>query len=252
MKKTLNIAHRGFSGQYPANTLIAYRKAVDVKADVIELDVLCSRDGEIVTIHDTNVDHTTNGTGRVGDLSLQELKTLDAGSWFSPRFKGEAIPTLRETFEALQATPVKFCIEIKGDTIEEARYVAQQTVKIIEAYNLSQRCMFASFKPEALTVVQHLLPQVPTAFVPDKASTLSARELCAQVVNMGAAILSQRYQQLTPELVTETHHHGISLWAWTVNTESDMRSMLELGIEGIITNHPEILQHLLSEPYGQQ
>ena len=92
----LVIAHRGFSGVAPENTLAAFRKAIDVGADMFELDVLLSQDEHVVVIHDDTLERTTNGTGKVIDHTLAELQALDAGSWFSPEFAGEPIPTLED------------------------------------------------------------------------------------------------------------------------------------------------------------
>ena len=111
----LVIAHRGFSGAAPENTLAAFKKAMEVDSDMMELDVRFSKDGQVVVMHDDTLDRTTNGRGKVSDYTLKELKQFDAGSWFAPQFAGEQIPTLVEVLEfAKGRIPVNF--EIKDES----------------------------------------------------------------------------------------------------------------------------------------
>ncbi len=213
---------------------------------MVELDVQCTRDHEVVTIHDLTVDRTTNGTGYVSDFTLQDIKALDAGSWFSPVFRHERIPTLNETIEVLKPTPVNLCIEIKGRSLSEAQHTVSRALEIIEAHDVIERCVITSFAPGALTSSKRLQPLIPTALDPDSSIPFTARQLYDQVRDAGGDILLQRHTWLSQALVDEVHAFGIPIWAWTVNEERDMREMINLEVEGIMTDHPARLHRLLS------
>lgn len=243
--KVFNIAHRGLSCKYPDNTLVAFRKAVEAGADFIELDVQTSRDGHVVVFHDTTVDEMTDGVGAVHDLTLDELKRLDPKCRFLPDVRGERIPTLRETFEALKATPMKFCVEIKGRDEAAAEETLTHALRLIETCGVLDRCVLTSFKPEDLRLARSLLPVLPSALDPDDKTAFTPRELCTQVLSAGANILSLRHDYLTAELVDEVHAHGIPIWVWTVNEEQDMRRAIEAGADAIMTDDPERLRDVL-------
>jgi len=244
--RVFNIAHRGWSSRYPENTLPAFLGAVEAGADLIELDVQCTRDGHAVVLHDATVDRTTDGSGRVCDFSLQEVKRLDCGGWFSPAFRGERVPTLGETIEALKDHPVKLCVEIKARDAEGTRQTVARTIQTIQEHRVLDRCILTSFLPEALTQARRLEPLIPTALDPDEETLFSAWDLCAQVLRIGGNILSLRHDWLTQALVDEVHAHGIPIWTWTVNEPEAMRRAVAFGVDGIMTDDPARLRELLS------
>ncbi|PON16703.1 hypothetical protein C2W62_17030 [Candidatus Entotheonella serta] len=246
--KVDTIAHRGASGSHPENTLAAYVKAVELGADRIELDVQCTRDHEVVTIHDATVDRTTDGTGYVRDFTLPEIKTLDAGNWFSPVFQHERVPTLNEIMATLKPTSVQLCIEIKGQNATEAQAIVSRTIEVIEAHEMLERCVITSFIPAALSQTKRRQPLLVTALDPNADVAFTARELCTQVMDVGGDILLQRYTWLSRQLVDDVHTQGIPIWAWTVNEVQAMHMMLSLSIDGIMTDHPDRLHRLLSSP----
>ena len=143
-------AHRGWSEKYPENTMLAYRKAAELCVDQIEIDVRVSKDGQLVIIHDATVDRTTNGSGRVDSMTLEELRALDAGSWKSEEFAGEKIPTLDEFIEFAVSLPeMTFDIELKeypDEGREELSYsVCDRVLALLDANNLSERCVINTF-----------------------------------------------------------------------------------------------------------
>ncbi|MBI5967686.1 MAG: hypothetical protein HY882_07510, partial [Deltaproteobacteria bacterium] len=145
------IAHRGFSGAAPENTLTAFQKAIEVGSDMIELDVHLSKDGEVVVIHDDSLERTSNGRGKVGDYPLQELKKFDAGSWFGPKFSGERIPTLKEVLELTQGK-ILVNIEIKDEylgryTIED---LVERSLQEVKRAGMKNQVIFSSFHSSAL------------------------------------------------------------------------------------------------------
>ena len=138
MKSTLIIAHRGLSSLYPENTLVAFRKAIELGVDFIELDVRLSCDGELIVIHDDTFNRTTDGDGKVCELTLSEIKKYSAGKWFSTSFKKERVPTLKEVFELIKKR-TKLLIEIKQPGIEK------KLVNLIQQYDMTDNVICGSF-----------------------------------------------------------------------------------------------------------
>ena len=144
-------AHRGWSEKYPENTMIAYKKAAELGVDQIEIDVRVTKDGELVIIHDATVDRTTNGTGKVEDLTLAELRALDAGSWKGAEFAGQRIPTFAEFLEFAVTLPeMTYDIELKEyptDGREELSYsVCDRVLSLLDENGLSERCVINTFR----------------------------------------------------------------------------------------------------------
>ena len=164
--RPLVIAHRGASGTAPENTLAAFRRAVACGADMVELDVQLTRDGEVVVVHDFTLDRTTDGTGAVGASSLAEIRRLDAGAWFAPAFLGEAVPTLGEVLGAI-GLPVNVELKPVGDQGLEA-----ETLAVVRAAGALGRVVFSSFDPGALERLRALTPE---AFALARAAGLQIR-----------------------------------------------------------------------------
>ena len=154
------IAHRGFSGAAPENTLAAFEKAIEVGADMFELDVLLSRDGRVVVIHDDTLDRTTDGEGKVAAFTLAELKKLDAGSWFSAEFAGERIPTLEEALRLAKGC-ILVNVEIKTEAV--GRGVVAKALEVIDELDMKDNVVISSFDPTALAKARELHPGIRTA-----------------------------------------------------------------------------------------
>jgi glycerophosphoryl diester phosphodiesterase len=240
----LVIAHRGFSGAAPENTLIAFQKGIEAGSDMIELDVHLSRDGEIVVIHDETLDRTTNGKGLVVDHTLKELKKLDAGSSFGPQFAGERIPTLREVLELAKGR-AQVNVEIKNPT--HGKYpIAELTEKVLQEVNqagMMDRVIFSCFNPAALDWIKRREPRAwvaflfhrPWNFLPDIPGS------------QGYSVLNLRNINLTREKVAEIKKAGKKINVYTVNTEEEMEQFIRWGVDGIITNHPDKLIKILQK-----
>ncbi len=242
--RPLNWAHRGASGHAPQNTLAAFLLAAEMGADGIELDVHLSADGQVVVIHDDTVDATTNGRGRVSAMTLAELKALDAGSWFDPRFAGERIPTLQEVFEAV-GQRLLINVEIKVEAGYHPFAQEAETVRLIKDNNLVERVIVSSFSLASLRRVRRLDPhialgllyaRVETPFLPTVARLLGVR---FEALHPEFSLVNARY-------VEKARQHGLPVNAWTVNEVEHMRRLIDLGIDGIITNYPDRLCSLLS------
>lgn len=243
--RTLNWAHRGASGHAPQNTLAAFLLAAEIGADGIELDVHLSADGEAVVIHDDTVDATTNGQGRVSAMTLAELKALDAGSWFDPRFAGERIPTLQEVFDAV-GQRLLINVEIKVEAGYHPPDQEAETVRLIEDNNLVERVIISSFSISSLRRVCRLNPsialgllyaRVETPFFPTLARLLGARY---EALHPQFSLVDARYME-------KARRRGLHVNAWTANEVSDMRRLIDIGANGIITNYPDRLRDLLAE-----
>jgi glycerophosphoryl diester phosphodiesterase len=235
-------AHRGFSGQAPENTLTAFRAAIAAGADMIELDVHLTRDNEVVVIHDDTLERTTNGKGNVAEKTLAELKGLDAGSWFNSRFAAERIPTLAEVLEIVR-NRIRVNIELKKGknfpyTMEE---LADRTLAVVEKAGMTDQVLFSSFDPAAVNRIKEKAPLFPIALIVDKPWEKPedpGAGACYPTLNCRTTVLNE-------ENIRRAHTAGIRVHVWTVNTKEAMEKFIALGVDGIITNHPDSLIDLL-------
>lgn len=241
--KMYTFGHRGFSGCYPENTMLSFKKAVEVVCvDGIELDVHLSKDDELVIIHDETIDRTTDGKGFVKDKTLAELKALDASYTF-PQYKGNdsKIPTFEEYCKYISSTDVITNIEIKTNLIYY-KDIEEKTIKMVKKYGLENKVIFSSFNHLSMT------------FVKSKDSTLRCGLLQPKWGMENAGYLAQKsgmqyyhpdITTLTKEAVQECLDNEILVNAWTVNDMNSLRNCVEWGISGVITNHPDIVKSYL-------
>ena len=240
----LVVAHRGFSGAAPENTLIAFEKAIAIGSDMIELDVHLSRDGEIVVIHDETLERTTNGKGMVVDHTLKELKKLDAGFSFGPQFAGERIPTLKEVLDLAKGrVPVN--IEIKNPT--HGKYpiaeLTEKALREVKQAGMMDQVIFSSFNPASLEWIEGKEPRVWTAFLFYRPWN-SLRDILGSQEYL---VLNLRNIHLTREKVAEIKKAGKQINVYTVNPEEEIRQFVDWGVDGIITNHPDRLLNILQK-----
>jgi len=240
MSDVVFIAHRGASGRghSPENTLSAFREAINIGADCVECDVHCTKDGQVVVIHDGTLNRTTNKKGTVAEMTLEEVKQADAGSWFSSLFTGERIPTLRELLELTKGKVINV-IEIKPENITD------KVVQEVEKADAVDEVVLQSFYPKAVQAVQELNPMIPRALLLSGQLPVirlkSIMELIHQTLEVGASTLNMPYKTITPNLIREAHKRGLNVWAWTVDDEADMKSLIAMGIDGITSNYPKKL-----------
>ena len=230
MHTCLNIAHRGASGEglAPENTLAAFRLALGHGADVVELDVHRTKDGQVVVMHDATLDRTTNLTGAVRDLNLRDLIEADAG-------KGERVPTLAEALELIRGKAVVL-IEIKPDDITE------KVMEIIMETEATDFIVVQSFHPQVVADAGRLLPQVPRGLLIGREG-----DMIRQAESVGAGIVVPSYTLVTETLIQGIRAQGLDLYTYTVDAEADMHRMIDLGVDGIITNYPNKLQAVTSD-----
>ncbi len=229
-----NIAHRGASGDYPENTLAAFRAAIAVGADCCELDVQRSGDGALVVIHDERVERTTNGRGAIADLTLAQLKALDAGTWRDARFGGERIPRLEEVCAAV-AGRCALNVELKAAGIE------QEVCDLVR--RAAPSSIISSFDWGALALVREVAPALAVGLL---ASRGRARLLDA-AVELRALAVHPRYDLVDASFCAEAHRRGLLVYVWTVDEVATMARLIAAGVDGIMTNYPARLRALLQD-----
>ena len=241
------IAHRGASGIAPENTLAAFRRAVELGAGFIETDLQLSRDARLVALHDDTLERTTDGSGPVASKTLEELRKLDAGSWFLPsgregntQFAGERIPIIEEVLAFGREHEIGLFLEVKPTGPSGAEHAI---VGALHACGEVPRSVVLSFSPSVLKRVRELEPLAVTGFLySDRLPTA-----VATAVDAGARQLLPRTDCVTRELVTEAHAHDLRVVSWTANTAEEMQKLISAGVDGIITNYPDRLVDLLRE-----
>jgi glycerophosphoryl diester phosphodiesterase len=240
----LVVAHRGFSGTAPENTLLAFKKALELGVDMIELDVHLSKDGEVVVIHDDTLNRTTNGKGKVVEYTLRELKQLDAGSFFSPPFSGERIPTLKEVLQLVKGR-VPLIIELKKGEMGRTTIIdlADRAFQEVEKSGMLSQVLFASFELSAIERIRERNPHVPVAFNFGKDWSLPNEVTGGKPI----PILSCRARVLNAVNVSEAHKQGIKVFVWALNTEEEMERFIKMGVDGIITDYPDRLIKILQK-----
>jgi glycerophosphoryl diester phosphodiesterase len=239
-------AHRGFSGDAPENTLAAFRKAMDVGSDMMELDVRFSKDGQLVVIHDDTLDRTTNGRGKVSDSTLEELKQLDAGSGFAPQFSGEQIPTLKEVLE-LAKGKIPVNIEIKDDSPGPYKItdLADRVLQEVKKSGMAEQVIFSSFYPSSLQRIKERDPRMWVALLFHR----DWNSLGEVTGGRAFSVVNLRHSFLTREKIRRIHREGMKVNTYTVNSEEEMDRFIGWGIDGIITNHPDKLIQILKKKF---
>ncbi|NUQ83409.1 MAG: glycerophosphodiester phosphodiesterase [Anaerolineales bacterium] len=231
------LAHRGASAHAPENTLAAFQLAVEQGADGIELDVKLSADGQVVVIHDATVERTTGARGRVKDMTLDELRSLDAGSFFSDKFKGEKIPTLAEVFEAVGRRTFVNVELTNYDTRRD--HLVESVCILVKKFGMQKRVLFSSFLPSNLSNARRYLPEVPTGLL-----ALNGL-LGAWARSFGFAFgkheaLHPHLGDVTQQLIYFVHRLKKRVHVWTVNDAADMRRLFKWGVDAIFTDDPQL------------
>ncbi|MGH7906117.1 MAG: glycerophosphodiester phosphodiesterase [Candidatus Binataceae bacterium] len=234
MGKPLIIAHRGASGDYPENTLSAFRAAADAGADMCELDVRLSRDGVLAVIHDETIDRTTDHIGVVAGMTMAELRLADAGIKSGAGFAGERIPALDDVFDAL-ADRCGVNIELKSGELEP------RVCELIRRRAASGSAMVSSFDMAALKNIREIDPAIRVGVLGDK----HPGQMIAAARAIGAWSINPRFDLVTPEIAAAAHGFGLKVLVWTVDAPELMRLMTEYGIDGIMTNYPGNLRRIL-------
>ena len=274
LSKVLVMAHRGFRGIVPENTLPAAQKGYDSGADYWELDVAASSDGELVIMHDDNLVRTTNVKELfpnrtpwiVYDFTLAELKSLDAGSWYAKAdqfrqiaagrvtkqdldgFVGIKVPTFKEALELTKKNGWKVNVEIKDATGRACDpWIVEKTAELIRTMGMTESVVVSSFNHEYLVRMRKAAPEIKVAALIDK----PIADPVSVLKRIGAIALNPNYKYLDEETVKKVRAAGFDVFVWTPNEKSEMERLVAWGVTGLITDFPDRALAMLGRPIGR-
>lgn len=239
---TLNFAHRGFSGQYPENTLLAFEKAVEAGADGIELDVQLSSDGVPVIIHDESLSRTAGVEGYVKDYTLEQLKDFDVSWKFKSSYGKKEIPTLREYFEKVKSLDLITNIELKTGVFTYAG-IEEKVWNMIQEYGLEKKVIISSFNHFSCLRMKELCPSLPCGLLEESWIV----DCAAYGEKLGMEYLHPAYPLVTDQYVEEARKHGLGINTWTVNDYDCMEYLCKIGVNAIIGNFPNLAERVLKQ-----
>jgi len=241
-------AHRGASAFAPENTLPAFQLALDLGARLIEFDVKLTADKQVVVIHDQTVDRTTNGKGKVNQLTLSEVKKLDAGLWLDEKYLGECIPTLDEVFEKFGN---KFFMNVElTNYASPFDGLVDKVSVLVKKHQMEHRVIFSSFFPTNLMRARQLLPNVIRGQLVQPGKAGWWQRLWGGVIDVQA---NHPYtSDTTAESITRAHNKGRLIHVWTVNNPADMQRLCNLGADGFFTDDPSLALDIISNNNGQK
>lgn len=238
MPKAWIIGHRGAPGYAPENTIASFRRAVELGATFIETDLRLSHDAQFVAIHDATLDRTTNGRGLVRDFTLEQLRELDAGSWYGEKFAGERIPTLEEILQFAREADVVFYLEIKQ---EFGWGVHHGIVGALREAKEPARTVVISFDPGLLEKLRRLDAALLTGFLFETPEP----DVLQEALKIGVRQILPRADLVTRELVSKAHDAGLQVATWTVNSPEQMAALVEMGVNGIMSDYPDRLRNVV-------
>lgn len=238
----LAYGHRGFSGVYPENTMLAFTKAVEeAKVDGIELDVHLTKDDQLVIIHDETVDRTTNGSGYVKDLTLEELKTLNAPAKFGDKYSRTEIPCFEEYCEYISDKDIITNIELKTNLIYY-RDIEEKVYKTLKRFDLLDRVIISSFNHCSILMTKEIDESIPCGFLVESQGLINAGYYAAK---QGVDYYHPDITTLTNEQVRNCNENGVGINVWTVNSLEELKKSVDFKVNGIISNFPDIVKEYL-------
>lgn len=230
------IAHRGWSGKYPENTMLSFKKAVEIGIDGIELDVHLSKDGEVMIMHDEALSRTTGMTGVISDYTRSELERISAGKTKNDEFGFTSIPSLEEYLDFVSKTDVFTNIEIKTLPTYYPG-IEEKTLALVERFSYIDRVVFSSFNWLSVMKIKILRPEA-------QAGVLIANpridNIGCELSDIGLDTYHPDFSLIDQSAIEECHRHGISVNTWTVNDEMRMKECQKWGVDGLITNNPDL------------
>lgn len=244
------IAHRGACKVAPQNTMPAFEKGLELNVDGFETDVHLTADGVPVLCHDYEIEETSNGHGKITSMTLDELREFDFGGYFGEEFKNTPIPTLEEFLTLCEDDSVEVMnIEIKP-SLENDMTVVHKTIEAVKAHGLFDKLLISSFSAKMLIESKKIDRNCKTAFLysPKDKIVMKILFTAARFARgLGVQALHPHFTLVTPQYVKKAHALGIQVNPWTVNKESDIRRMIKCGVDGIITDYPEVVNKIIDE-----
>lgn len=228
-------AHRGYSGNYPENTMTAFKKAAETHCYGIELDVQLTKDGTVVVIHDERVDRTTDGTGWVEEFSFADIQRLNANKTHPETVSRESIPSFDEYCSWVKQTESVTNVELKTGSVYYSG-LEEKTLAVIKKHGLEERMFFSSFNPLSLILLKKLAPGIPCGLLVGR-PVVHAGIMCRQ---SGFEYYHPGIDGLSKTAVDECHASGRKVHVWTVNSTGEKNMLCSWGVDGIFTNYPEL------------
>ena len=229
------LAHRGYSGKYPENTMTAFKEALKAGADGIELDVQLTKDGQVVIIHDEKVDRTTDGQGWVKDFTLEEIKKLNANRTKPESIESESIPSFDEYCKWAADNTLITNVELKTGKYYY-RGLEEKTLEIVRKHGIEDRIIFSSFNPLSVYKIKQLAPEIPCGLLAEYGGIEMAGDLCS---DFGFEYYHPSKDELTEENIENCNERGIGLNVWTVNDQDKFLWCKKIKVNSVITNYPE-------------
>lgn len=235
-------AHRGASGSAPENTIVAFKRAIDLGADGIELDIQLTKDDEIVVCHDEKIDRTSDGKGWLKDYTLEELRTFNFNQQF-PEYGPQPIPTMREVLELIKPTDLVIDIELKTSVIYYEK-LEEKIVELIKEYEMEDRVNYSSFNHYTCVHLHEVNPDAEVGFLYWDAP-IGFPEYAKRY---GANAINPVYANLyLMDTVEKAKENNLKIYVWDVFTEEEMKACEEIGVDAIITNYPELARNVYKE-----
>ncbi len=239
-------AHRGASGYAPENTMAAFIKAVELGSDGIECDVQMTRDGRLIVCHDETLERTTDGKGFIKDHSYDELRKLDAGSWFDGSFRNERIPRLVELLELVKDNDILLNIEIKSGIVLYPG-IEEKVLAQVDAFRLREKVIISSFNHYSVKKCRDIDPGVRTGILYME----GLYEPWNYMKTLDCPCAHPFYLSLAPEVSGELKARGYEINVFTVNDPGEAVRLAEMGVDGIITNFPDSIAEALDNRKGE-
>ncbi|MFN8674423.1 MAG: glycerophosphodiester phosphodiesterase family protein [Candidatus Sericytochromatia bacterium] len=239
----ITIGHRGFSGEYPENTLLSFQKAMEQKVNMIELDITITKDGEIVVFHDVTLLRLAGINKHIRDLTFNELNTIDIGSWFKKEYSGLKIPKLSEVFEILDNKTL-INIEIKHEASSFVnRDLEKKVINLIREYNMEKRVVISAFNPMIVNRIRKLAPDISTAYLITQTMTPILIWLLAKI---NAKYINIDFNYLNSNNVKKIKRKGLKIIPYTLNSENEFKKAFDYKLDGAFTDYPNKLISFLS------
>lgn len=250
------VGHRGIRNLYPENTMVSFRAALDLKLDLIEFDVHFTKDRCLVVCHDAAIDRTTNGTGKIRDMTLEELQSYDAGSFMGEQFAGQYIPALKEVLELMANADYEVLLNVEIKDYDHD--VVDATIAMLKQYGLDQRTVIACFNAEVIAYTQETHPEMKTQGFPKRVmlpNTDADFEITEELYNhmFGIGIPLGEDVDLAREEIAFAKAHGLRPWLFCMDNEERTRIAVELGATNVTCNDPtDTLRYLSSRGLRQE
>ena len=247
MSNSLIIAHRGANKYAPQNTIPAFERAIELGAEGFETDLHITKDGHVVICHNYTINETSTGKGRISEMTLDELRQYDYGSYFSDKFKGTPIPTIDDFLSLVEKTDIKVLnIEIKPPK-EKDTAIVRETIKAVKEHGLSDKLLISSFSPEILVEAKKLDRNCKTGFLyaPNRLITAKvAWRIVPFAKSIGCDAIHPQFIFVNEKYIKKAHEAGLMVNPWTVDMPEIINNLLKWGADGIITNLPDVVEKM--------